>query len=131
MTKQQKQLQISLWVAQAILAISFIIGAGMKLFMSVDALSNIWPWAGQISKSLVRFTGVVDLLAAVGLTAPAFLKIHAKIVTATAIGIIVLMVCASVFHIVRGEVSQIGVNIVFMFIAAFIVWGRAKTGSPN
>jgi len=131
MKKPQKQLQISVRVAQAILAISFIIGAVMKIFMPIDALSGIWPWAGQIHKATVRLTGVIDLLAAVGLLAPVLFKINATILTATAISIIVLMVCASAFHIVRGEASQIGVNIVFMLIAAFIIWGRAKTESSN
>lgn len=39
-------------------------------------------------------------------------------------GIVGLMVCASIFHITRGEASLIGVNIIFAVIAGFIAWGR-------
>jgi hypothetical protein len=39
-------------------------------------------------------------------------------------GVIVLMLCAGIYHIARGEASQTGVNIVFAGMAAFVAWSR-------
>ncbi len=129
MTSQQtssKAIHITIWVAQVILAGSLIWAAWMKLFQSIEQLSAMWPWAGEVPDAFVKFTGIVDLLGAMGLILPSLLRIKPNLTPIAAICIIVLMICASVFHIVRGEVSNIGANIVFALIAAFIAWGRFK-----
>lgn len=122
-----RTMNITLWVAQSLLAASLIWAAFMKLFSPVEKLAAMWPWAGQVSENLVKLTGVIDLLGAVGLILPALLRIQPKLTPLAAIGVVVLMVCAGIFHIMRGEASLIGVNIVFAVMAAFIAWGRLKT----
>ena len=72
----------------------------------------------------VKLTGVVDLLGAMGLVLPTLLRIRPGLTPIAAICIILLMVCASVFHLMRGEASVIGVNVVFALLAAFVAWGR-------
>ncbi|QMW04662.1 DoxX family protein [Spirosoma foliorum] len=126
MASQQpsKALHISLWIIQVILAATFIWAAAMKLFQPIDQLANMWPWVGQIPVAFVKFTGLVDLLGAVGLILPAWLRIKPQLTPIAALGTVVLMICASIFHITRGEASVIGVNIVFAVLAAFIAWGR-------
>jgi DoxX-like family len=84
----------------------------------------MWPWAGQVPALLVKFTGFVDVLAAIGLVLPALLRIQTKLTPIAAIGVMVLMAVAGVFHIARGEASVIGVNLGFAAIAAFVAWGR-------
>ena len=74
----------------------------------------------------MKLTGVLDLLAGIGLVLPALFRIQPKLTIYAAYGTIVLMIAASVFHITRGEVSQIGVNIFFAVFAVFIAWGRQK-----
>ena len=96
----------------------------MKLFQPTEKLAAMWPWAGQVPVALVKFTGLVDLLGAIGLIVPSLLRIKPKLTPMAAIGIIVLMISASIFHVSRGEASQTGVNIVFAGVAAFIAWGR-------
>jgi DoxX-like family len=124
--KPSAALSIGLWIAQVILAASFIWAASMKLFKPIEELSLMWPWVGQVSEGLVKFTGVVDLLGAVGLILPSVLRIRPNFTPVTAMGIILLMICASVFHIIRGEAGNIAPNIVFAILAAFIAWGRLK-----
>ncbi|GAB4002033.1 DoxX family protein [Spirosoma daeguense] len=124
-----KAVHIALWVAQVVLAVSLIWAAWMKLVQPVDQLANMWPWAGQVPVALVKFAGIVDLLGALGLVLPAPLRIQPKLTPITAICVIILMVCASVFHILRGEALVIGVNIVFALMAAFIAWGRFRKAS--
>lgn len=131
MTNQQqpsKALNIALWTTQILLAASMVWAASMKLFQPVDKLAAMWPWAGQVPAAFVKFTGIIDLLGGLGLILPAMLHIRPRLTPITAIAVIVLMICASAFHISRGEASVIGVNIAFAAMAAFIAWGRLKEG---
>jgi hypothetical protein len=123
-SKTSKTIHITLWVAQIALAILLIWGGLVKIFQPIEKLSAMWPWTGEVPIALVKFTGIVDLLAAIGLTVPFLFRYKPGLTSITAICIIVLMVCATIFHIARGETPGIGVNIVVAGIAAFIAWGR-------
>ncbi len=125
-----KALHISLWVLQALLAATLIWAAVLKLGKTPPELAAMWPWAGEVSPSLVKLTGVADLLGGIGLIFPALLRIKPVLTPVAALGIVVLMVCAGVFHIMRGEASQIGFNMVVAGIAAFIAWGRFTKVAP-
>lgn len=127
--KPSKGIHIALWVAQVLLAVSLVWASYMKLFQPVEKLSAMWPWTGQVPVAVVKLTGMVDLLAALGLILPLLFRIQPKLTPIAAVGIIVLMLCAGIFHIMRGEASLIGVNIFFAVLAAFIAWGRFKNVS--
>ncbi|GAB2553835.1 DoxX family protein [Spirosoma aerophilum] len=114
---------IALWAAQVLLAVSLLWAAGMKLFQPTDALAAMWPWTADHTH-LVKLTGVLDLLAGVGLVLPGLTGIQPGLTRYAAYGTIALMVAASIFHIARGEVGQIGVNIFVALVAIFIAWGR-------
>lgn len=122
--KSSRAIHIALWVVQVVLTASFVWAAWMKLFQPIDRLSAMWPWTGQVPTALVRATGIVDFLGAMGLILPSLLRIQPRLTPIAAMAIIVLMLCASVFHSMRGEASVIGVNIVFGIMAAFVAWGR-------
>lgn len=77
-----------------------------------------------MSPVVVKGTGIVDWLAAAGLILPGLLNIKPRLSTIAAVGVVLLMICAGIFHISRGEASQIGVNIIFALLAAFVAWGR-------
>ncbi|GAB4019349.1 DoxX family protein [Spirosoma koreense] len=129
MTSQQqssKVLDRILWIVQLILAVSLLWAAAMKWFQPIDKLSAMWPWVGQVPSALVKFTGLVDFLGAFGLVLPAWLRIKPQLTPLAAVGIIALMIIASIFHSLRGEASVIGVNIVFALMAAFVAWGRFR-----
>lgn len=98
----------------------------MKLAKSPAELAAMWPWAGEVSPALVKLTGIADLLGGLGLILPSLLRIKPALTSAAALGIVVLMICASVFHILRGEASQIGFNLVVAVLAGFVAWGRRK-----
>lgn len=118
-------MNIGLWIAQALLAAGFIWAASMKLFQPAEKLAAMWPWTAE-HPGLVKFTGVIDLLAGVGLIFPALLRIAPKLTVLAAYGTIALMIAASIFHISRGEGSKIGINILFATLAIFVVWGRSR-----
>lgn len=76
--------------------------------------------------NLVLFTGVIDLVAGIGIVLPVLVRVKTDLTVFTAYGIIILMIAASIFHISRGEAKEIGFNIFMLFIALFVAWGRHK-----
>jgi len=128
MTNQQaalKGMNISLWIAQIILAAFFLTGAIMK-FQPVEKMAPIMPWVGQVPAGVVKLLGITDLLGAIGLVLPALLRIKPQLTPIAAIGALALMICAIIFHVSRGEAAVIGANIVAAVVAGFIIWGRFK-----
>lgn len=112
----------SVWIAQTLLAVTFIWAGFMKIFQP-DSLP--FPWIRD-NADLALITGVIDLLAGIGIMLPALLRIKPKLTIYAAYGTIVLMIAASVFHISRGEAKDIGFNIFVIVLAAFTAWGRQK-----
>lgn len=122
--KPSKTLNVFLWIAQVTLFLGLILGAATKLLLPVDTLAEMFPWAAD-NPILVKITGILDLLAGIGLLLPALLRIQPKLTVYAALGTIALMIAASVFHIARGE-DEIGINVFFGILAIFIAWGRTK-----
>jgi hypothetical protein len=129
MTKASKTLNLILLIIQSLLAATFLWASYMKLFQSADKLAAMWPWTAN-NQMLVKGTGVIDLLAGIGIVLPTLVHIQPKLAVFTAYSIIALMIAASIFHITRGETNQIGFNIFVMALSVFVAWGRNKqTGS--
>lgn len=129
MTAQQKKLKAMnafIWIAQGLLALTFIWAGSMKLFKP-DGLP--FPWVKD-QPTLVIITGIVDLLGGLGIILPAILRIRRGLTMVAAYGIITLMTVAMIFHISRGEAQNIGFNIFILLLAVFVVWSRHK-GSVN
>lgn len=123
--KTSKTINAILWIAQVLLALTFMWAAFMKLFQSADALAKMWSWTAD-NALLVKFTGIIDLAAGIGLVVPALLRIRPKLTIYAAYGTVILMAAAGAFHILRGEASQIGFNVFVAVLAGFIAWGRKK-----
>jgi uncharacterized membrane protein YphA (DoxX/SURF4 family) len=124
--ENSRLIPVTLWVAQSISASSLVWSGWIKMFQAAGEVAAMWPWAGEVPAALLKFTGAADLLAAAGLILPVLFSIRPRLTPIAAVAVIIMMICAAVFHITRGEASQIGINIVFAFIAAFIAWGRFR-----
>jgi len=119
-------LNIILWIAQVLLAGMFLMSGFMKVAQPIAELSKMLPWASEMPTGVVRFIGLSELAGGIGLLLPSILRIKPKLTAWAAVGLVVVMAFATVFHISRGETSVIGMNIVLMLIAVFIAWGRFK-----
>jgi len=118
-----RALHITLWLVQAILAL-LLIGAGIfKLITPISELAALWAWAGE-HPGLVRFAGVVDALGGLGLVLPGLTRIRPGLTGLAALGVVLLMVCAIVFHFSRGEARDTPFNFVVLALALFVWWGR-------
>lgn len=124
--KNNKGLHITLWIAQGLLALMFIMSGAMKTLQALEALEESLPWVRSTPLGLVRFIGVSELLGGIGLLLPSLARFKPFLTPWAAIGLATVMLFAAVFHGTRGEFSAIGVNVVIMAIAVFIAWGRSK-----
>lgn len=122
--KRRKKMNIALWIAQGLLALAFLLAGSMKAFLPLATLKKNMAWTNNVPAAFVRFIGVAELLGAIGLIVPAVTGIQSWLTEAAAVGLVVVMVSASVFHASRREYSNIGMNAVLLLLAAFVVLGR-------
>jgi uncharacterized membrane protein YphA (DoxX/SURF4 family) len=120
--KTSKTMNIILWITQGLLSITFVWAGFMKLFQPEELP---FPWVKD-NPNLVLITGIIDLLAGIGIVFPILLRIKPKLTIFAAYGIVVLMIAASIFHISRGEAKDIGFNVFMAVTAAFVAWGRRE-----
>jgi hypothetical protein len=116
-------MKIVLWTVQVLLAVAFF----------AHGLLFLWPppeIAAQMNASLPRwfqlFLGVAEVLAAVGLTLPALTRILPWLVTWAAGGIMIVMVSATILHLVRGEMSAAAITAVLLVMATFVAYMRHR-----
>jgi hypothetical protein len=112
---------ILLWVLQALLAVAFL-AHGLLLLMPPPEV------AAQMNESLPRwfslFLGVAEILAAIGLILPGLTGVMPGLVSWAAAGIVIVMISATVYHIVRSENSSAAITFVLLMIAAFVAYAR-------
>lgn len=101
----------------------------MKL-VSPEKIFKMMPWTTELP-ILVKITGLIDLLTGVGLVFPVILNFKLRLILWTANGFALLMVFAIIFHLLRGEVDKVPMNIVLFFITLFITWGWNKKLRSN
>ena len=116
-------MNIVLWVLQVLLAVAFFAHGGLFL----------WPpaaIAAQMNATLPRwfqlFLGVAEVLAAVGLTLPGLTRILPWLVAWAAAGIMIVMISATAFHLMRGEISSAAVTLVLLGLATFVAYMRHR-----
>ena len=114
-------MNIVLWVLQVLLAVAFLAHGCLLLFPPAAIVD-------QMNASLPRwfqlFLGVAEILAAVGLTLPGFTRIQPWLVSCAAAGVMIVMVCATIFHLMRGEVGSAITTVVLLAVATFIAYMR-------
>jgi uncharacterized membrane protein len=75
---------------------------------------------------LVKFIGMAELAAGLGLVLPAATRIMPILTPWAAIGLALIMGLAIPFHISRGESNVIALHIVVASLALVVAWGRFK-----
>lgn len=120
-----KIMRVLVWIGQVILSLSFIWAGFTKLFQSPEELAEMWPWTAE-NPTLVLATGIADLLVGVGVLLPSLLRIRPQLAVYASYVAVVQMIAAAAFHILRGEVGLIGINVFFGLLAVFVVWGGQR-----
>lgn len=125
-TTSHKGLRIALSIVQVLLGAMFLMAGVMKTFQPLEVLGASLPWVPGSPAALVRFIGVSELAAGVGLILPGLLRFKTFLVPLAAAGLVVVMILAAGLHVIRGEFAGVGVNLVLGGLAAFVAWGRFK-----
>ena len=116
-------MNIVLWILQVLLALAFLAHGWMLL----------WPppeIAAMMNASMPRwfqvFLGVAELAAGVGLILPGLTKIKPWLVVWAAGGIMIVMVAATIWHVMRGEISSAAVTLLLLAMATFVAYMRQR-----
>lgn len=115
---------IALWAAQLLLAAAYGLFGSMKATQPLDQLAAMMQWIPGFSPLFVRSLGVVEVLGAIGLILPALTRIQPRLTVIAALCILVHQFCAVTLHVSKGEFNVLGLNVVLIALAAFIIWGR-------
>ena len=113
-----------LWVLQVLLAAAFLAHGLMFLFPPASIVE-------QMNASLPRwfqlFLGVSEVAAAVGLTLPGITRVQPQLVPAAAMGIMLVMIGATIFHLLRAEWSSAVITLVLLLMATYVAYMRWRT----
>jgi hypothetical protein len=121
-----KVLHYSLWVAQLLLAAAFGMAGFMKATTPIAELALSLPMANELPEALIRFIGISELAGALGLVLPAATRIKPLLTPLAGLGLVVVMVLAAGFHVMRGEFGALPTNFALGALAAFVAWGRVR-----
>jgi uncharacterized membrane protein YphA (DoxX/SURF4 family) len=113
---------IVLWILQLLLAVAFLAHGWFMLAPPADMVAMI---NAQIGPTLRLFIGVAEVLAAVGLIAPGVTGIMPWLTPLAAAGLMVVMGCAGVLHLYRGETasaSTVAILFVVLTLVAYLRW---------
>lgn len=117
-------MNIFLWILQIVLAGMFGFAGLMKATQPREKLLANMPWVDDFSDNTVKFIGVMELLAAIGLILPAATGIAPVLTPLAASGLAVIMVLAAITHLRRNEPRNAAMNAVLLVVAVMIAWGR-------
>lgn len=116
-------MNIVLWVMQVLLALAFL-AHGLLFFFPPPEVARL------MNESLPRwfqlFLGTAEVLASVGLVLPGLTRVMPWLVTWAAVGIMIVMVSATIYHVARNEISSAVVTLVLLAMAAFVAYMRHR-----
>jgi uncharacterized membrane protein YphA (DoxX/SURF4 family) len=112
---------IVLWILQVLLALAFFAHGLMFLTPppEIAVLMN-----ASLPRWFQLFLGVAEILAAVGLTLPGLTRVQPGLVAWAAAGIMIVMVSATIYHVMRNEISSAVTTFVLLGMATFVAYMR-------
>ena len=112
---------VLLWVLQIVLALAFAAHGWLFLAPPADV-------AVQMNATLPRwfqlFLGVAEVAAAAGLVLPGATGVLPWLVVWAAGGIVIVMVSATAFHLVRGEMMSAAITLLLLVMAVYVAYAR-------
>jgi uncharacterized membrane protein YphA (DoxX/SURF4 family) len=116
-------MNIALWILQVVLGIYFL-SVGVNHFIVPPGLPEPMSWMYVLPTGLHYFSGTAEILASLGLILPGLTKIQTRLTPLAGAGLVLVMVGAMVWHVQRGEVMNILLNLILAVLAAVVAYGR-------
>lgn len=113
-------MNIVLWIIQALLALLFLFGGGMKLILPIEEMTKQTPMPGLF----LRFIGVCEVLGGLGLILPGLLRIRTFLTPLAAVGLVIIMIGAVAVTLKSGPFSTALFPLVVGLLSAFVAYGR-------
>ncbi|MFN4922215.1 MULTISPECIES: DoxX family protein [Bradyrhizobium] len=119
--------QIGLWISQILLAGLYGLAGFIKTTIPPAQLVPMGlNYATEFPHWLLLFIGFAELAGAVGILLPALTRIMPSLTPLAALGLATIQVLAIGFHISRGELNVLPMNLALLGLAVFVLWGRVK-----
>jgi DoxX-like family len=114
----------ALWILQILLGVFFVYHMTLLLRASPERSQGRMRWMTEMPSGLRVFAALADGLAGVALIVAPLIHPVAWLAPLAAAGLVALMLGAIVFHLMRREYPNIGLNAFLGVLAAVIAWGR-------
>jgi uncharacterized membrane protein YphA (DoxX/SURF4 family) len=115
-------MNMALWIVQALLAALFLFAGGIKLVTPMEEMMKQMPL--PLPDWFVLFTGVVEVLGALGLVLPWLLRIKPALTPLAAAGLVIVMIGAAVYTWAAGDVASALIPLLVGILCAFVAYGR-------
>jgi hypothetical protein len=118
-------MNVILWILQVLFALLFIWAGGFKLVVPASVMAAQTP-PGQIALSgaFLKFIGLCELLGGFGLVLPGIFKTKQYLIPLAALGLVIIMIGATVVVLTGGSVVVAVGNAVIGLLLAFVAYGR-------
>ena len=114
---------ILLWVLQWLFGIYFVV-VGVLHFIVPEGLPAQMEWMYELSDTMHIIVGIAEIAGGLGLILPSVTRIRPELTVYAALGLLLVMVGAIIYHASRGEGESIATNVVIAAVMAFIAYGR-------
>jgi hypothetical protein len=113
-----------LWAAQVALALLYGMAGVTKTTQPIPNLARMIVWPGDVPVGFVRFMGVSEALAAIGMILPIATGVLPWLTPLAAICLSIIQVLAIGFHAQRGETAKtLPMNLILLALSLFVAWG--------
>ena len=111
-----------LWTAQIVIALLFAFAGAMKFIMPADKMQG--PIALPIA--FIHFIGICEITGAFGLVLPGLFRIQTRLTALAALGLLVIMVGATVVTAAGMGIAPALFPAVVGSIVSYIAYGRSR-----
>src|SRR5512146_1871517 len=109
-----------LWIAQASLAMLFVLAGGVKLVLPIAELAGPLHLPGLF----LRFIGTCEVLGAIGLVVPWLTRIRPDLTPLAASGLVVIMIGATTLTVLAMGIAPALLPLAVGAVAASVAYGR-------
>ena len=128
----ERLMNVLMWIVAALLAAVFLGGGGVKVILPKEKIRaagrirgrDMAAWTEDFSPGAIKAIGALEVFAAIGLIVPPLLGVAPVLAPLAALGLVLLMLGAAIVHLRRKELPNVAANLVYLALAAAVVWGR-------
>lgn len=118
-------MNVALWIAAIVLAVTFLLSGSLKLVMSKERMiATRQTGVKPFPLPAIRVIAACELLGVLGIVLPWATGIAPVLTPLAAVGMVGLMIGAAVSHSSLREYPQAALNLTLLAIAAFVAVGR-------